>query len=156
MAEKWENRPKNESKMAIFHFSAIFPPFSRWGQNPFFAHFFRHFGVVQGNRDCQPRRSHSRWAQAIGAQKSSSSSRGQANRRHLLCKAPKIHNSACSQFWECLFAIVAQCSQFCLRSFVIEIQEEIHHSAGSEGGVEGHQSCEFFWGEQIGVSYLKT
>ena len=66
MAEKWilalpgkrgKIWPKN-GKMAIFDpllgqfsdFSAIFPPFSRWGQNPFFGHFLpisgrRRFGV---------------------------------------------------------------------------------------------------------------
>ena len=52
-------------KMAIFdpflgqfsHFSAILPPFSRWGQNPFLGHVFPisgrrpDLGSVQGNRD---------------------------------------------------------------------------------------------------------
>ena len=32
-------------------------------------------------------------------------------------KRPFVHNSVCSQFLEGLFAILAQCSQFCLRSF---------------------------------------
>ena len=30
---------------------------------------------------------------------------------------PFLHNSVCSQFLEGLFAILAECSQFCLRSF---------------------------------------
>ena len=30
---------------------------------------------------------------------------------------PFVHNSVCSQFLEGLFAILAECSQFCLRSF---------------------------------------
>ena len=41
-------------------------------------------------------------------------------------KRPFVHNSVCSQFLEGLFAILTECSQFCL----IEIQEEIHHFAG--------------------------
>ena len=32
-------------------------------------------------------------------------------------KRPFVHNSACSQFLEVLFAVSAECSQFCLRSF---------------------------------------
>ena len=32
-------------------------------------------------------------------------------------KRPFVHNSVCSQFVEGLFAILAECSQFCLRSF---------------------------------------
>ena len=32
-------------------------------------------------------------------------------------KHPFVHNSVCSQFLEGLFAILADCSQFCLRSF---------------------------------------
>ena len=32
-------------------------------------------------------------------------------------KRPFVRNSVCSQFLEGLFAILAQCSQFCLRSF---------------------------------------
>ena len=32
-------------------------------------------------------------------------------------KSPFVRNSVCSQFLEGLFAILAQCSQFCLRSF---------------------------------------
>ena len=31
-------------------------------------------------------------------------------------KGPFVHNSVCSQFLEGLFAILAECSQFCLRS----------------------------------------
>ena len=48
---------------------------------------------------------------------------------------PFVHNSVCSQFLEGLFAILPECLQFCLRSFEKkEIQEEIHHLAGWEGG----------------------
>ena len=32
-------------------------------------------------------------------------------------KRPFVHDSVCSQFLEGLFAILAECSQFCLRSF---------------------------------------
>ena len=32
-------------------------------------------------------------------------------------KRPFVHNSVCSQFLDGLFAILAECSQFCLRSF---------------------------------------
>ena len=32
-------------------------------------------------------------------------------------KRPFVHNSVCSHFLEGLFAILAECSQFCLRSF---------------------------------------
>ena len=32
-------------------------------------------------------------------------------------KRPCVHNSVCSQFLEGLFVILAECSQFCLRSF---------------------------------------
>ena len=50
MAQKWP----------FSHFSANFPPFPRWGQNPFFGHFFPisgrrpDLGSVQGNRDHNP------------------------------------------------------------------------------------------------------
>ena len=62
MAEKWENWPKNGSRMAIFPWFRPFFPFSRWGQNPFFGHFFpisgrsHDLGSVQGNRDRKARR----------------------------------------------------------------------------------------------------
>ena len=36
---------------------------------------------------------------------------------YLIQKRPFVHNSVCSQFLEGLFAILAECSQFCLRSF---------------------------------------
>ena len=65
----------------------------------------------------------------------------------IMQKRPFVHNSVCSQFLEALFAILAECSQFWLsvRKFgwvfaipfevlSIEIQEEIHHFAGREGG----------------------
>ena len=32
-------------------------------------------------------------------------------------KRPFVHNSVCSQFSEARFAILAECSQFCLRGF---------------------------------------
>ena len=35
----------------------------------------------------------------------------------LIQKRPFVHNSVCSQFLEGLFAILAECSQFCLGSF---------------------------------------
>ena len=44
-------------------------------------------------------------------------------------KRPFVHNSG-SRFLEGLLAILAECSQFCLRSLLTEIQEEIHHFAG--------------------------
>ena len=68
-------------------------------------------------------------------------------------KRPFVHKSVCSQFLEGLFVILAECSQLCLRSF-FEIQEEIHHFAGWEGGVEGHKNCEQKFCEQTGVSYI--
>ena len=38
-----------------------------------------------------------------------------------------------------MFAILADCSQFC----VTEMQDDIHHFAGNgKGGVKGHQNCE--------------
>ena len=43
-------------------------------------------------------------------------------------KRPFVHNSVCSQFLEGLFAILFEVLS-------IEIQEEIHHFAGWEGGV---------------------
>ena len=39
------------------------------------------------------------------------------NKRGCFRKRPFVHNSVCSQFLEGLFAILAECSQFCLRSF---------------------------------------
>ena len=63
-----------------------------------------------------------------------------------------VHNSVCSQFLEGLFAILSECSQFYLRSF-IEIQEEIPHFTGWEGGgVKERQNCEQKYCEQTGVS----
>ena len=51
-------------------------------------------------------------------------------------KRPFVHGSVCSQCLEGLFAILAECSQFCLRSvlLIIEIQQEIHRFADWEGG----------------------
>ena len=59
--KKRKEWPKNGKivcqKWSFSHFSAIFPPFSRWGQNPFLGHFFPisgrrpDLGSVQGNRD---------------------------------------------------------------------------------------------------------
>ena len=39
---------------------------------------------------------------------------------------------------------------------LIEIQEEIHHFAGWEGGVKGHESFEQKFCEQTGVPYFNT
>ena len=50
-------------------------------------------------------------------------------------KRPFVHNSVCLQFLEGLFA--AECSQFCLRPFLIKNQEYIHHFAGWGGGLRG-------------------
>ena len=55
-------------------------------------------------------------------------------------------------FLEGLFAILAECSQFCLRSLLIEIQEEILHFAGWEGGGQGAQNCEQTFCEQTDVT----
>ena len=59
--KKWPKNgkigPKIAQKWPFSHFWAIFSPFSRWGQNPFFGHFFPisgrrpDLGPVQGNRD---------------------------------------------------------------------------------------------------------
>ena len=53
-----------------------------------------------------------------------------------------------------LLAILAGCSQFCLRPFFLEIPEEIHHIAGWEGGggVMGHKNGEQKLCEQTGAS----
>ena len=68
-------------------------------------------------------------------------------------KRPFVHNSVCSQFLEDVFAILAECSQFCLRS-LLEFQDEIHHFAGWEGGgVKVREFCEQTFCEQTGVSY---
>ena len=42
-------------------------------------------------------------------------------------------SNVCSQMLEGLFAILAECSQFCLRPSK-KNREEIHHFAGREGG----------------------
>ena len=59
--EEWPKNGKIGRKMGqkwpFSHFSAILPPFCRWGQNPFFGHFFPissrrpDLGSVQGNRE---------------------------------------------------------------------------------------------------------
>ena len=43
---------------------------------------------------------------------------------------------------------MAECSQFCLRALLIEIQEEIHHFAGWEREVKGNENCEQTFCEQ--------
>ena len=41
MAEKWEKLAEKWVKNGHFPISwPVFPPFSQWGQNPFFGHFF--------------------------------------------------------------------------------------------------------------------
>ena len=42
----------------------------------------------------------------------------------------------------CLFAILAECFAILFEALLIEIQEEIPHFAGWEGGVNGHKNCE--------------
>ena len=49
-------------------------------------------------------------------------------------KRPFVHNSDCSPFLEGLFAILAECSQFCFEALLRVILEEIPHFAGWEGG----------------------
>ena len=49
-------------------------------------------------------------------------------------KRPFVHNSVCSQFLEGLFAISAECFAILFEVLLTEIQEEIHHFAGWEGG----------------------
>ena len=63
-----------------------------------------------------------------------------------------VHNSVCSQL-EGLFAVLAECSQFCLRSFFNR------NSRGNpslcwlgKGGVKGRENCEQKFCEQTGVS----
>ena len=52
---------------------------------------------------------------------------------HTFC-TPHITAQVCLQFWESLFAILVECSHFCLRSFLIQVQEEINNFAVWEGG----------------------
>ena len=52
----------------------------------------------------------------------------------LFQKRPFVHNSVCSQVSESLFAILVECSQFCLRAVFTEILEEIHDFLVLEGG----------------------
>ena len=71
----------------------------------------------------------------------------------IIQKRPFVQNSVCPQFLECLFAILVECPQFSLRSFLRENQEEIHHFAGyRRGGFKGHKNCEQKICEQTGVS----
>ena len=57
-------------------------------------------------------------AKGQGSSSSSGHSPSLASQENLLSfqKLPSVHYSVCSQFWESLFAIVVECSQFCLRS----------------------------------------
>ena len=49
-----------------------------------------------------------------------------------------VHNSVCSQFLEGLFAILAECSQFCLRSFQLKFKRKsITLLVGRGGGLRG-------------------
>ena len=60
------------------------------------------------------------------------------HRNALQQKRPFVHNSVCSQFWEGLFAILAECSQFCLRSFQSKFKRKsITLLVGRGGGVKG-------------------
>ena len=61
-------------------------------------------------------------------------------------KRPFVHNSVCSQFLEGLFAIFGGFVRnfggvfaILFEVLLIEIQEEIHHFAGWEGGGQGAQ-----------------
>ena len=59
-------------------------------------------------------------------------------RRSVLLPRPFVHNSVCSQFLEGLFAILAECSQFCLRPPSNTNSRVNLHFAGWEGG----KNCE--------------
>ena len=65
--------------------------------------------------------------------------------------AAKFVIFVCSQFWESLFAILAQCSQFCLRPFHRNSRGNPSLCWLGEGGVKGHQNCEQTFCEQTGV-----
>ena len=69
-------------------------------------------------------------------------------------KRPFVHNSVCSQFWESLLAILAQCSPFCLWSFNRNSRGNLSLCWLGGGGFYGHQNCEQTFSEQIGV-FLK-
>ena len=76
----------------------------------------------------------------------------------LFCqKRPFVHNSVCSQFLEGLFAILAECSQFCLRSFSRNSRGNPSFCWLGGGGVKGHKNCEQKFCEEMGVgSYGNT
>ena len=57
-------------------------------------------------------------------------------------KRPFVHNSVCSQFLEGLFAILAECSQFCLRSFNRNSRGNPSFCWLGGGGVNGHENYE--------------
>ena len=65
---------------------------------------------------------------------------------------PFVRNSVCSQVWGSLFAILAPCSQFCLRP--LNRNSRGNPSCWLEGVVKGHQNREQTFCEQTGVSYL--
>ena len=65
---------------------------------------------------------------------------------------PFVHNFACLQILEGLFRNFRRVFAILFEVLLIEIQEEIHHFAGWEGGVKGHKKCEQTSCEQTGVS----
>ena len=76
------------------------------------------------------------------------------SKRGAFQKRPFVHNSVCSQFLEGLFAILAECSQFGLRSFESKIKRKsITSLVGREGGVRGTKIVKKKICEQTGISY---
>ena len=71
-------------------------------------------------------------------------------------KRPFVRNSVCSQCLEGLFAILAECSQFCLRSFlsIENFKSKSITLLVGKGGVQGRENCEQQFCEQTGVSFL--
>ena len=62
-------------------------------------------------------------------------------------KRPVVHNSVCSQFLESLFAILAECSQFCFRYFYYKFKTLESRGNSSPywlggGWSKGHNHCE--------------
>ena len=73
---------------------------------------------------------------------------------HNISQCPFVHNSVCN-FLESLFAIVVEFA-ILFEVLLMQIQEEIHHFAAWEGGVEGHQNCEQNFCEETGVSSYRV
>ena len=69
---------------------------------------------------------------------------GGADRKKKYQKCPFVHNSVCSRFWESLFAIWAECSQFCLSVFSYQFKWKFSTSLFVRGEVKGYQNCGFF------------